>query len=252
MSFAYALSQITLLLLGYTSQGGSALVAVEGLTSLLNDTDFVEADVHSDHKDGSCEYVECSTRLTLLDLAIQVVCDVATSSARETYLRSCVDFVSDAVRYAGGKLNDRTIGFVLRFYLFVFYFGASIPTTGWPFEKDWGESSSGLSEDALLSDDLKSEKEFGLIGVYLPGGAPQAAAIALKELVSIMLGRLGVDTRLELARNAEKPLDSQGNACQDIVVAENVKNDMNTVDVANLTQLAWYQIHRSGGSELFW
>ena len=136
------------------------------MTASSHDTHFFEADVLSDHKDGSCEYVECSTRLTLLDLAIQVVCDVATSSARETYLRSCVDFVSDAVRYAGGKLNDRTIGFVLRFYLFVFYFGASIPTTGWPFEKDWGESSSGLSEDALLSDDLKSEKEFGLIGSW--------------------------------------------------------------------------------------
>ena len=242
-----SLHSFTSLVPGYTSQGGSALVAVEGLTSLLNDTRFFEADVLSDHEDGSREYVECSTRLTLLDLAIQVVCDVATSSARETYFRSCVDFVSDAVRYAGGKLNNRTIGFVLRFYLFVFYFGASIPSTGWPFEKDWRESNSGLSEDVLLSDDLKSENNHGLIGVYLPGGAPQAAAIALKELVSIMLGRLGVDVRLEGERNAEKPPDSQG-----IVEAGDFENSIDGVDLSNLTQLAWYQIHRSGGSELFW
>lgn len=80
-------------------------MAVEGLISMLNDTDFFDQDVvDEDNVDG---IVESSARLTLLDLTIQVVCDVATSSARETYFRSCVDFVSDAVRYAGGKLNDR-------------------------------------------------------------------------------------------------------------------------------------------------
>ena len=97
----------------YMSQGGAALVAVEGLISLLNDTNFFEQDVADEggNVDGIVEY---SARLTLLDLVIQVVCDVATTSARETHFSSCVDFVADAVRYAGGRLNDRTIGFVLR------------------------------------------------------------------------------------------------------------------------------------------
>ena len=143
-------------------------MAVEGLISLLNETDFFAQDVADD--DGNANsIVESSVRLTILDLAIQAVCDVATTSARETYFHSCVDFVSDAVRYAGGKLNDRTIGFVLRFYLFVFYFGASVPTNGWPFNKD---------DDFLLSDCMEQDIE---------GGAHQAAAIALKEFVSIML-----------------------------------------------------------------
>ena len=114
----------------YTQHGGSALIAVDGLTRSTQRDRLLYT--------GRCYYrssheAECSTRLTLLDLAIQVVCDVATSSSRETSFITCVDFVGDALRFAGGNLNARTIGYVLRFYLFVFYFGASIPTAGsWP------------------------------------------------------------------------------------------------------------------------
>lgn len=164
----------------YTSQGGAALVAVEGLISMLNDTNFFAQDVADE---GVDDIVESSTRLTLLDLSIQVVCDVATGAVRETYFRSCVDFVSDAVRYADGKLNDRTVGFVLRFYLFVFYFGASVPTTGgWPFNKEWHDSKAGIVNDLILLEHLEKGA--------LTGGAPQAAAIALKEFVSIMLSHI--------------------------------------------------------------
>jgi hypothetical protein len=237
-------------LAGYTSQGGSALVAVEGLTSLLNESLFFEPDVVPDDEEDNFD-VESSTRLTLLDLTIQVVCDVATSSARETYFRSCVDFVSDAVRYARGKLNDRTVGFVLRFYLFVFYFGASIPSSGWPFDKEWNEKT-GMMGDLLLSDDIESftKDKQSLIGVYLPGGAPQAAAIALKELVVIMLGRLGAGMRCQAERSMGELSNAESVARQ--IVSQLVESAMNKVDVANLTQLASYQIHRSGGSELFW
>eukprot|EP00804_Cyclotella_cryptica_P017432 CCRYP_020826-RA/>CCRYP_020826-RA protein AED:0.08 eAED:0.08 QI:0/0/0/0.75/1/1/4/0/1962 len=238
----------------YTSQGGSALLAVEGLTSLLKDTLFFEPDVVPYDEDGTfCDdVVESSVRLTLLDLAIQVVCDVATSSARETYFRSCVDFVSDAVRYARGKLNNRTIGFVLRFYLFVFYFGASIPSSGWPFNTEWNHSNSGIVDDVLLSDDFDSivREKSSLIGVYLPGGAPQAAAIALKELVSMMIGRLGAGMNSPSSSTVEETSNLRTVARH--IVTEIVENAMNKVDVANLTQLALYQIHRSGGSELFW
>lgn len=216
----------------------------------MNDTLFFEPDVLP--KDEECtldiDDLESSSRLTLLDLAIQVVCDVATSSARETYFRSCVDFVSDALRYAGGKLNDRTIGFVLRFYLFVFYFGASIPSSGWPFSKEWNEST----DDILLSDDMINfaEDKRSFVGIYLPGGAPQAAAIALKELVSIVLGRLEDGMRCQAAKVIGDTCTSHSIASQ--IVTQMVENAMNRADVANLTQLASYQIHRSGGSELFW
>lgn len=197
---------------------------------------FFEPDVLSEDEDVAFdgEDTESSTRLTLLDLAIQVVCDVATSSARETYFRSCVDFVSDAVRYACGKLNDRTVGFVLRFYLFVFYFGASIPSSGWPFDKELDQSKPRVSDTNLLSSvtTFSTVNKQSLIGVYLPGGAPQAAAIALEEMVYIILRRLGHSTR----------------SCDE----NTAENAMNEVDVVNLTQLASYQIHRSGGSELFW
>ncbi len=213
----------------YTSQGGSALVAVEGLTKLLNDTNFFAQDV----ADAS-NVLEASSRLTLIDLAVQVVCDVATTTSRETYFRSCVDFVSDAVRYADGRLNDRTTGFIMRFYLFVYYFGASVPTSGWPFIRD----------EHLLTDDI----EGSIVGVYLPGGAPQAAAIALREFVSIMLASI---------RTVKEPegyfLPDPSNA-EDEMNSEKSQTKMITskVDLANYTQLALYQIHRSGGSELFW
>ena len=218
----------------YTSQGGSSLLAVEGLISLLNETDFFAQDVADD--DGNANsIVESSVRLTILDLAIQAVCDVATTSARETYFHSCVDFVSDAVRYAGGKLNDRTIGFVLRFYLFVFYFGASVPTNGWPFNKD---------DDFLLSDGMEQDIE---------GGAPQAAAIALKEFVSIMLSRIGTGLEKAQCHSLETAVDDESPQTHARkILTTLVENAMSRVDVANYTQLAMYQIHRSGGSELFW
>ncbi|KAL3823248.1 hypothetical protein ACHAXA_011093 [Cyclostephanos tholiformis] len=226
----------------YISHGASSLVAIEGLTSMLNETNFFANDFTEDdcNTDGS---FEASARLTILDLTIQAVCDVATCSARETYFRACVDFVSDAVRYAGGKLNDRTVGFVLRFYLFVFYFGASIPTQSWPFNKEGLPSAVAIRDDFLLSD---AEQNINF-------GAPQAAAIALKELVSIMLSRVG--TGLDTAKHGSIEFTRE-----DAVSPQHFHNNLSnpveravvTVDVVTYTQLAMYQIYRSGGSELLW
>ncbi|KAL7446952.1 hypothetical protein ACHAXM_010695 [Skeletonema potamos] len=228
----------------YTSQGGSALLAVEGLTKLLNDTDFFAQDVADAEN-----VIDTSSRLTLIDLAVQVVCDVATSTSRETYFRSCVDFVSDAVRYANGRLNDRTTGFIMRFYLFVYYFGASVPTSGWPFIRD----------GYLLSDEIGDS----IVGVYLPGGAPQAAAIALREFVTIMVASIGSNKEAEGKEKESDDLSGPSNTedetnsieSQSRMVTSNSKsaeNAIDSVDLANYTQLALYQIHRSGGSELFW
>jgi hypothetical protein len=224
----------------YTSQGGSALVAVEGLTKLLKDTDFFAQDVADANN-----VIDASSRLTLIDLTVQVVCDVATTTSRETYFRSCVDFVSDAVRYANGRLNDRTTGFIMRFYLFVYYFGASVPTSGWPFVRD----------GYLLSDEIGDS----IVGVYLPGGAPQAAAIALREFVSIMVASIGTNKEEEEGDDLSGPSNTEDETnsieSQSRMITSNSKtaeNAINRVDLANYTQLALYQIHRSGGSELFW
>lgn len=84
-----------LLTVCYTRHGGGALVAVEGLTALLTMTDFFEDDVNL--TTGSDESI---SRLTLLDLSIQVVCDVATIGTQETAFGICVEFVENALRYA--------------------------------------------------------------------------------------------------------------------------------------------------------
>ncbi|KAL7550350.1 hypothetical protein ACHAWF_013593 [Thalassiosira exigua] len=244
--FQTRLSVITPILTScYTSQGGSALLAVEGLISLLNNTHFFAQDVAGEPGNVG-DIVGSSVRLTVLDLAVQVVCDVATQSARETYFRSCVDFVESAVRYARGFLNDRTLGFVLRFYLFVFYFGCSTPSGGWPFNKHWQGSDAGILDDFLLSDNVEQNT----------GGAPQAAALSLKEFITIMLSR--IETGLGKVRcQYYITEDADESASEVYAFARNIlsslmENAMNRVDIANYTQLAIYQIHRSGGSELFW
>ena len=154
-------------------------------------------------------------------------------------------------------LNDRTLGYILRFYLFVFYFGASIPSTGWPFNKEWYESKTGITDDSLLSDCMgtNTREKQSLNGVYLPGGAPQAAAIALKEFVSIMLARLGTGTEQAQSKHKSNSLLEEPSCPKTyarLILKNLIENAMNRVDVQNYTQLALYQIHRSGGSELFW
>jgi hypothetical protein len=218
----------------YTRHGGSALIAVEGLTSLLRG-DFFVTDVNLEQ--------DSSSRLTLLDISVQVVCDVATMGAQETHLQTCVEFVDAAVRCGCGHLNTRTVGYVLRFYLFVFYFGASTPTQGsYPV---WG-TKQGIDE-YMLADPRTSKS------LYLPGGAPQMAALSLKDLISFSIDRLrslaiphGSVSRLSTV------VESPPNNFLDNLLSELVDNSVNRVDIANYTQLAVHQIHRSGGSELFW
>ena len=212
----------------YTSQGRSSLVAVEGLISMLNKTSFFSQDTSESYDDCNTNVNCVRERLTILDLTVQVVCDVATCSARETYFRACVDFVSDAMRLSEGKLNDRTVGFVMRLYLFTFYFGASVPTNYWPFNKELLQSNT---DDRLLSDTTEQSIHFG---------APQAAAIALKELISLILTRV------------EEGLENVQFSTSECAGHEDRTSLLDISVVENYTQLAMYQIHRSGGSELLW
>ena len=283
----------------YTQHGGSSLMAVDGLTRLLNETDFFLPDVVTSVPRHESE---CSTRLTLLDLAVQVVCDVATSSSRETSFVSCVEFVGDALRLAGGNLNARTIGYVLRFYLFVFYFGASIPTaSSWPNDgsnsppkktKNDTKGSAPIADslidtmlldeggDAKSSNDSTDISDGGLPSLrkkrgYLAGGAPQAAALALKDLVTVVIGRMRVlspeerrdiiamataDFKdMELSNKSSGKLPSVSLFSKSTIgmfvgeMADDLVDDpTDRVEMTNFTQLALHQVHRSGGSELFW
>lgn len=250
----------------YTRHGGAALLAVEGLTALLTDTDFFLDDV--DLSDESSNNGP-STRITLLDLTIQTVCDVATSGSQEITFASCVDFVERAVALAQGHLSTRTIGFVIRFYLFVFYFDASIPrrkSKKWP-SPAWRPPTMKDEEDFPMLYDPRFVASSDLCGGYLSGGAPQAAALALKDLISlsiIRLGKISVTNFLILKQNSSdqqsslsdgsavlKETDAYGSVL-DSILSSLIDNAVDHVDRANYTQLALHQIHRSGGSELFW
>lgn len=244
----------------YTHHGGSALIAVEGLTTLLTTTDFFSPDVFSvsDAASGT------NYRLTLLDLATQAVCDVAICTSRETSFGSCVDFVQHAVQYSRGHLNPRTIGYILRFYCFVFYFGASVPTPSKGPNPVWTsglreqrESSSKRSIVAmhdlplLYEGPLPSSKKN-----YLPGGAPQASALALKELISLTIGRVSLKSSADTesfgvdvhALTSSEPFG----AFIQSIISTLIDGAAHRVDMANYTQLALHQVSRSGGSELFW
>ena len=237
----------------YTFHGGSLILAVEGLSKLLKDTDFFLSDV------GSYDDPLVNDRLTLLDLAVQVVCDVGNGTAMETNFLPCVEFVSEAVYYAKGKLNARTIGYIIRFYLFVFYFGASVPTSSsWPKCKTSGFAKKEALDEAndvllLSEDELMISNGGNYRSGYVPGGAPQAAALALKEFVSIFLLRL----RKMSSSGREHNVGDIRNKCSTdefmkTYLESLVDGAVHQVDVANFTQLALHQIHRSGGSELFW
>ncbi len=220
----------------YTKHGGSAFLAIEGLLKLLRQ-DFYEDDIEMSR--------DPSSRTTFLDLSIQVVCDVATTGAQETQLHTCVEFVEEAVKYGCGYLSTRTLGYVLRFFLFVFYFGISSPTGNW--------GVVNASDQYLLED-----KRINTTKLALPGGAPQSAILSMKDLIVFMIARLGSQVHSDYCANRDAPMaNSDEGPCPHFGLIENLVNEVVDtsvfrVDIANFAELAMHQIMRSGGSELFW
>lgn len=241
----------------YNRHGGSALLAVEYLTKLLTETNFFKDDVDTNDDSGDNE---SSTRLTLLDLSVQVVCDVASTGVEETTFGACVEFVETSIRYSEAQLNTRSIGYIGRFYMFVFYFGASIPArslTRWRPNNLRGTTASDDNDFALLIDPRREHTS------YLPGGAPQSAALAFKELISLSITRLGkvsvsdmiVMSVLEKTHSNEKRLIGLQDPYQDLIdsiIGSIVNDSVDHVERANISQLVLHQVLRSGGSELFW
>ena len=231
----------------YQRHGGASLKAVEGLTKLLVETDFFADDV-----DWSSS--EATMRLTLLDLAVQVVCDVATGGAQETSFGACVEFVESAMAFSKGHFNTRTVGYVLRFYLFVFYFGASIPSkNAFP---NCVLQRVGVTEQDSTVTQILFDPRAGSKSLYLPGGAPQMAALSFRELITLSITRL---QRVSLAADlSHLRTNEEGGQMESThkfmggVLSSLVDGAVGRVEAANFTQMAIHQIHRSGGSELFW
>ena len=209
----------------YTRHGGSSIIAVEGLTALLRSGFF--ADDVSMIKDSS-------SQTTLLDIAIQTVCDVAMMGAEETQLYPCVEFVDLAVRFGSGNLSTRSIGYVVRFYFFIFHFGMSAPSGNY-----------GLSKqvDQYFLDDTRMPTD-----AVLAGGAPQLAALSMKDMIVFLIFRLGSLQQGDCERVDAETLVERG-------VNTNVQpavTSKSQIERANYTELAMHQMIKSGGSELFW
>lgn len=230
----------------YTRHGGAAHVAVEGLIQLLSKSDFFDLPSKP-------------STLSLLDLSVQVVCDVGTHG-QEMIFPSCVQFAQMAVTFSKGELSLRTIGYLMRFYLFVFYFDSCIPrsshATKWP---SWRPAHRMEEEDFPMLWEPEDSS-------YLPGGAPQAAVLALKELVSLSIMRVGKNVTTTSSQETNTSEVEEEKKTDDLsvpdvhgyasmfegVVSELIDGAVDHVERANITQLALHQIHRSGGSELFW
>ena len=134
---------VPLLTACYTRHGESSVVALRGVAKLVRESKFFDDDVGS-HPGAS---TNSSRLITCLDVTIQVVCDVAMTGVNETCFGDCVEIVEEAVRLSSGNLNTRTLGYVVRFYLFVYCFGSSLPLSN---DGSWPPAESlGLREHTL-------------------------------------------------------------------------------------------------------
>jgi hypothetical protein len=287
----------------YTYHGGSALLAVEGLTSLLTESDFFLTDVvaipeHAQEQGTQPANANAKTSVqsalespllcpdqTLLDVAIQTVCDVATSTSREIYFSSCIQFCVEALRFAkrrgGGtsRLHSRTMGYVLRLHLFVFSFGTSLASSSLSSRSNKrGKDRSGGSRWAPKSSiqhraGISGEghgvnvDDISFLGVepltqFMGIDATELAASALKEMTTLMVEDVlrcrqqqqGSTARAEGDAAASSVFSSMDmlTSMMNGIVVDMVDSTADRVNASNLLNLATHQIHRGGGSELFW
>mmetsp|Transcript_39313 Transcript_39313/g.91773 ORF Transcript_39313/g.91773 Transcript_39313/m.91773 type:complete len:2121 (-) Transcript_39313:133-6495(-) len=252
----------------YTHHGGASFVAVEGLTKLLRETSFFLDDKRK--RDGDNKVNTKFNSHTLLDLAIQTVCDVATSSAREILFSACIEFTSEAVKYSDGILSSRTIGYLQRFHLFISSFGVSshhpagistqtnfISSSSWPEIANYcGNKSSSFSSFTI---DLPLLLNCGL--PYFQIGAPYASALSFRDLFSYLMLHVEWQSESEESGQSEPSTTNSTSSDEDsptsLKIVSDILSDMidsatMKVDLSCFTQLALHQIRRSGGGELFW
>mmetsp|Transcript_4124 Transcript_4124/g.8586 ORF Transcript_4124/g.8586 Transcript_4124/m.8586 type:complete len:2013 (+) Transcript_4124:605-6643(+) len=242
------LSMVPLLTACYTHHGGAPFVAVEGLTKLLVETDFFLPDKRI--MGGN----DVNNNLhTLLDLSIQTVCDIATSSAREIIFSACLEFTSKAVKYSNGILCTRTTGYLLRFYLFISSFGASWhDVTSQQIASSWPETSNICGNRSCsfscFAIDLPLLFNCGL--PYIQIGAPYAAALSLRDLFSSLMAHVESDESDSPTTTSSEPPTSYDIVTE--ILSDLVTSSTMKVDLSQFTQLALHQIRRAGGGEVFW
>lgn len=252
----------------YTFHGGLQLLALDGLIELLSDTDFFKEDVvplsyissESDEQlMNNRKHALLSPEQTLLDLTIQVVCDVATLTSRETYFTSCVKFCACALRFAveyGGStscLHARSLGFIFRLYLFVSSFGVSLPDNIRKNSRNDCRIPPAAADDEGYYYDLSSSIEVSAKTRSLLDPV-QVAESAMKEMISLILEDLGNNGK---DRSSVSLQDSSGiqdeNEIPEGSFVSSLINDIvdsavDKVNISNLMQLISDQVHRGGGS----
>jgi len=94
------------------------------------------------------------------------------------------------------SLNTRTIGIVFRFHFFIFHFGASNPTSSVASHPLWSNNSYGAGlpwvatyQSVVGLGDVPFLQSVGA-GKYMPGDAPPASFLALKNMTSILLRKM--------------------------------------------------------------
>lgn len=252
----------------YTFHGGMQLLALDGLNELLNDTDFFKEDVvplsyisseSDEHLMNNQKHSLLSPEQTLLDLTIQVVCDVATLTSRETFFTSCVKFCACALRFAveyGGTtscLHARSLGFIFRLYLFVSSFGVSLPDNIRKNNKCDCRVPLAAADDEGYYYDLSSSIE-DVAKTRSLLDPVQVAESAMKEMISLVVEDLGNNSK---ERSSFSVHDSNGiqdeNESHEGSFVSSLINDIvdsavDKVNISNLMQLISDQVHRGGGS----
>ena len=118
----------------YLRQGSVADAVLVGLTSLLKDTDFFEADLGFLHLPGS---------LTMLDVTVEAVCD-RVELCRESEFPKVLTFLQVLVKHSGGRLSPVSLQRVFKALTFMLHMSAT--RTAWmkdglqmPLETDTGD-----------------------------------------------------------------------------------------------------------------
>jgi len=127
-------SLLALLSCLYLRQGNVADAVIGGLTSLLRDTDFFEADLGFLHLPGS---------LTMLDVTVEAVCD-RVELCRESDFPKVLTFLQVLVKHSGGRLSPVSLQRVFKALTFMLHMCAT--RTAWmkdgllmPLETDTGD-----------------------------------------------------------------------------------------------------------------
>jgi hypothetical protein len=225
----------------YTRHGHSCWISIQGLLTLLLKEQFFSPDVVVSRN--------AYARLTLLDLAVEVVCDVAFGGGGgETLLSPCVEFVSAAIKFTGGHLNTRTIGYVLRLYLYSFYFGVTLPggvLTTVPNRNDvsWLQPSSPNNQIYRIP-----------VAKTAFGSLQDLISCSIARLRSLVLSDQNITASgvLENITGHTPPHPIMIQSFLERLMESVVDQSLHRVHRATYAQLALQQIHRAGGSELFW